>query len=198
MFYYISGEYVHAGQGFAVVDCAGVGYRLTVSTTAAARIGRVGDKVKVYTYLHVREDGIELFGFYSMEEHSSFQLLTSVSGVGPKAAMSVLSTLSPESFAMVVASGDAKGLTRCPGVGMKTAQRIILELKDKIAKDFASQDDMSGGDIVSAPSKMSDAINALAVLGYSRSEAAAAIKGCDQSAPLEEIIKAALKGLMKK
>lgn len=197
MFYYISGEYVHAGQGFAVVDCGGVGYRLTVSSTAAARIGRVGDKVKIYTYLNVREDGVELFGFYSMEEHSSFLLLTSVSGVGPKAAMSVLSTMTPEAFAMAVASGDAKGFTRCPGVGLKTAQRIILELKDKIAKDFASQDD-GGGEPVSASSKQSDAINALAVLGYSRSEAAAAIKGCDQSAPLEDIIKAALKGLMKK
>ena len=135
MYYYISGELVHTERNMAVIDAGGVGYKLTVSSTALGKLAGKTGKVKLYTYLSVRDDALELYGFYSVEEASVFRMLITVSGVGPKAAMSILSTMSPEQFALAVTAGDAKALSKAPGVGPRPAARIILELKDILSNE---------------------------------------------------------------
>ncbi len=195
----------------AVIDCGGVGYLLTISGTTYDALVKKGGmtasgeasgvKTKLYTYQAVREDAIELFGFYSMNECNLFKLLITVSGVGPKAAMAILSALSVESFVAACAQNDAKAISRANGVGLKTAQKIILELKDKVAKGF----DMSGDvlDSISpagntyVPSSITgEAIDALCVLGYTTGEATKAVKACNGTT-VEDIIRQALALLMK-
>ena len=208
MFYYIEGKLAHLEYGTAVIDACGVGYKLTVSDNTYSAVQKkigFGDAptVRLYTYMAVREDGIELFGFENEMELSSFKLLISVSGVGPKAAMSILSLLTPEKFALAVCTEDKKTISKASGSGPKTAARIILELKDKLLKSVGdmdvSADTATELSTVSTNSgKLSEAQDALMVLGYTRSEAQNALKGIDTSAlGLEDIIKAALKKLMK-
>lgn len=207
MLYHVYGELVLTEPGSAVIDCNGVGYKLTVSNTTLSSLPALNTekKVKLLTHLQVREDGVELFGFYSHEELYAFKLLTSVSGVGPKAAMAILSLLTPEKFALAVTTEDAKSLSRASGVGAKTAARIVLELRDKIAKDFPSFADHSsgvkssagGGGFPESKATFSDAQDALLVLGYSRAEAINALRGLDSELPAEELIRAALTKLMK-
>lgn len=207
MFYYIKGKLVHLEPTFAVVDVGGVGYKLTVSgTTYEAMPPRsVTDppQVTLYTYLAVREDDIELYGFATQAELSSFRMLLTVSGVGPKAALAVLSLLSPEKFALAVCTDDRRTISRANGVGPKTAARIILELKDKMLKENGGAIP-DGGAVSAAPAapagrgKLSEAVDALIVLGYSRPEALTALKTVDTDRlELEAIIRAALKNLMK-
>lgn len=207
MFYYISGKLVRLEPTFAVLDVGGVGYKLTVSGTTydamPARSVNDPPQVTLYTYLAVREDDIELFGFASQAELSSFKMLLSVSGVGAKAAMAVLSLLSPEKFALAVCTDDKKTISRANGVGPKTAARIILELKDRMLKENAGAIP-AGGDLPATPAapgargKLSEAVDALLVLGYSRPEALNALKNVDtEKLELEAIIPAALKNLMK-
>ncbi len=209
MYYYISGTLALLENGVAVVDAGGVGYRLTISGTTydampPCRSVKEPPHVKLYTYMAVREDGIELFGFSSETELSSFKLLLSVSGVGPKAAISILSLLTPEKFALAVCTDDKKTISRAAGIGPKTAARIILELKDKLMKESGGAEAL-GSDlgIASAPaginrSKLNEAMDALSVLGYSRAEASAALKDIDiEKTPLEEIIRLTLKKLVK-
>lgn len=194
MFYYIEGALAAHMGNFAVLDVGGVGYKLTVSATTSAKCAGK-QKVRLYTYMAVREDAVELFGFFDLEELSVYKLLISVSGVGPKAAMSVLSTLAPEKLAYAVASGDAKAISKAPGVGLKTAARIILELKDKLSKEVSSSD---GDYTVPDGSNVSDAQKALLVLGYSKSDAAKALSSFNTAGlELEDIIKEALNRLMK-
>ena len=139
MFYHLQGELCLADATGAVVDCGGVGYQVTISAnTANALSDKLGQKVKLFTYLAVREDGVELFGFRTREELSCFKLLITVSGVGPKAALSILSVMTPDRFSFAVCTEDAKALAKAPGIGSKTAARIVLELKDKISKDTVS------------------------------------------------------------
>lgn len=209
MFYYIKGTLAHLDINFAVIDCGGVGYKLTISGTSHEYLGRKlaasqETDVKLYTHLAIREDDIELFGFATETELSTFRLLITVSGVGPKAAMSILSILSPEKFALAVCTNDSKAISRASGVGAKTAARIILELHDKIAKESASFSegmelaDTSIGDISFGGGKIEEALDALMVLGYSRYEANNALKKVNTSTlELEGIIKAALKNLIK-
>jgi len=200
LYYYISGELVLAEPNTAVVDAAGVGYQMTISGNTLGKLaGKVGTKIKLYTHLSVREDAMELYGFSSLEELTSFRMLISVSGVGAKSAVSILSLMSPERFAAAVMSGDAKAIAKAPGVGAKTAARIILELKDKMKKDFSSEDMGSAAeDLLPAnENNLSEAANALMVLGYTRAEAAYALKGADPKADLEVLIKTALTKLMK-
>ena len=199
MYYHINGELCLTEPHTAVIDCGGVGYKLTVSNTTLAAISpKLGDKVKLYTYLAVREDAMELFGFYTMQEHSAFCQLITVSGVGPKAAMSILSTLTPEQFAAAVCSSDTKTLGKASGIGAKTAARIVLELKDKLAKEYGAEAVTAAPVGTLASGKLSDAVNALLVLGYSKAEATNALSGIDSSSmPLESLITAALKRLMK-
>ena len=209
MYYYIKGELVASTLNMAVVDAGGVGYKMTVSENTYRALPRRGDKnpvVTLYTYLSVREDGIELFGFANERELSSFKMLLSVSGVGPKAAMAILSLLTPEKFALAVCTEDKKTISKATGVGPKTAARIILELRDKLMKDTSIDEDLStavldhSAEAAGAPArgKTSEAMDALLVLGYTRAEAQKALSAIDtQALSIEDIIKEALKKLMK-
>ena len=207
MFYYISGKLAKLDGSFAVIDAGGVGFKMTISKSTYYRISGKEDapSVKLYTYMAVREDGTELFGFSTEEELSAFKLLITVSGVGPKAAISILSTLTPEKLALAICTEDKKAISQANGIGAKTAARIILELKDKLKADGIGESDDSstplptdlGGKSASS-GKLSDAQDALTVLGYSRSEAARALQSIDTTAlELDDIIRLALKKLMK-
>lgn len=189
----------------AVIDCGGVGYLVTITgKTYEYLLGKnafdpsgnmTGVKVKIYTYHVVREDSSELYGFASSEECELFKSLISVSGVGPKGAVAILSTLSAERLVLAVAQGDAKAISASPGVGLKTAQKIIIELKDKLAKGMdTAGDDIPGG--VPGTGVQAEAVDALVVLGYSKNEASRAVAKC-KAASLEGIIREALKLLMK-
>ncbi len=208
MYYYIKGELVTAAPQMAVIDAGGVAYRLTISENTYRSLQKRSDKASalLYTYLSVREDGIELFGFADERELSSFKMLLAVSGVGPKAAMSILSLLTPEKFALAVCTEDKKTISKASGIGPKTAARIILELRDKLMKERDIDRDLStaildhSADAPEAPvrGKLSEAQDALLVLGYSRAEAQKALSGLDVTTlSVEDIIKEALKRLMK-
>ncbi len=199
MFYYLEGRLAHTEPNVAVIDCGGVGYLCHVTTITQANL-KLGEKCRIYTYLYVREDAMELYGFHSVEEKNCFLLLTAISGVGMKAGLSILSTLSPEKFALAVLSDDEKALTQAPGVGKKLAQRIILELRDKLKKQYGSEQLSAAQVGVSAESpsdSVGEALMALQVLGYSTTEASAAMRGADTAASVEELIRYALKNLAK-
>ena len=200
MFYYLIGVVAEMEANLAVIDCGGVGYACATTNYTLSQLKK-GERAKLYTYMNVREDAVDLFGFSSQSELHSFKLLLGVSGVGPKAALAILSTNTPANLAMAVVMGDEKALTAVPGIGKKIAQRIILELKDKLAKEQASFGPDTGGSVpltVLPNDKAKEAGAALAVLGYSGSEVAAALKGIDIDAlPLEEIIRQALKRMVK-
>jgi len=209
MFYYLNGKLTHLEANLAVIDVGGVGYKLTISGTTydampPNRSVSEPPTVRLYTYMAVREDGIELFGFASETELSSFKLLISVSGVGPKAAMSILSLLTPEKFALAVCTEDKKTIAKANGIGPKTAARVILELKDKLMKEHAGEDfsalPTQNAELSprGARGKLSEATDALVVLGYSRAEAANVLKDIPtESLELEEIIRLCLKKLVK-
>ncbi len=200
MFYYLDGTVAELLPYLAVLDCGGVGYacKTTNYTLSALKKGQRG---KVYTYLHVAEGIFDLYGFATQNELNSFKMLIGVSGVGPKAALAILSVGTPENLAMAIVTGDEKMLTAAPGVGKKIAQRIILELKDKMTKETGGTLDFSGGKgVAAAPgfsNKATEAAAALAVLGYSSQEVSLALKGIDMDLPLEEIIRQSLKRMVK-
>lgn len=195
MIYSLRGELIHAEPGFAVVECCGVGYRCFVSLTTLSQLGGPGDEVLLYTHMAVREDSVDLFGFADERELACFKLLISVNGVGARLALALLSDFSADRLAVTVASGDAKSLTRSPGVGNKLAQRIVLELKDKLGgfADEAAQTSSPAGE-----SAADEAAAALTALGYSRAEAIAALAGCSPEAGVEELIKAGLKQMARR
>lgn len=196
MYDYFKGNLAFLRTDAAVVECGGVGYRLAVSASTHAKLSPLlGREATLFAYLAVREDAMELYGFSDETERALFIHLLSVSGVGPKAALSVLSTLPADRLAVCVAAGDAKAIASAPGVGLKTAQKIILELKDKLAKEFASGDPLPDGVPSDGADDASDAVNALVVLGYSRAQALGALKGLDSALPLEIRIREALKKL---
>lgn len=206
MFYYIKGGLALLDQSFAVVDAGGVGYKLTISGTTYSALPHTAGKelpeVKLYSHLSVREDGIELFGFATLEELNIFRLLISVSGVGPKAAMAILTQLSPEKLALAVCTEDKKQISKAPGVGPKTAARIILELKDKLKASAEAGEAGPATDTglpeAGAGSKSAEALDALLVLGFNRAAALDALRSIDvENTELEDIIRAALKKLMK-
>lgn len=204
MFYYLNGELAYRDLGTCVIDCMGVGYKLTVSQiTSQSLADSVGKKVKLFTYLAVREDGIELFGFGSDDERASFNRLITVSGVGPKAAMSILSIMTPADLAVAICTENAKAIAKASGIGGKTAARIILELKDKIAKEISipSLDSVStipAAQISKAGQKnLSEATEALTVLGYDKTSIVTALKDIDLNADVGEIIRIALKKLSR-
>ena len=202
MFYYLKGELVHRDTSFCVIDCGGVAYKLTVSlNTSDSLLSKLGKTVTLYTHLAVREDGIELFGFGTTEERECFNNLTTVSGVGPKVAMSILSTLTPEKLALAICTDDAKAIAKAPGIGAKSALRILLEFKEKMSKTMLSFESTStAASLTEFPaaekgSALAEATEALLVLGYDKSTILAALKGVDTTADVGEIIKAALKKL---
>ena len=206
MYYYVKGELTYSDQSIAVVECAGVGYKLTISLITADVLARKrGEIVRLFTHLSVREDGIELFGFLSEEERNVFNLLTGVSGVGPKAAMSLLSSFSPDKLIFAVGTEDIKSLARASGIGSKTAARIVLELKDKVSVDLfresgatAAKPDGTLLDTGKKNGKLSEATEALSALGYDRSQILSALRGLEiDKLSLEEIITAALRKFVK-
>ena len=193
MLYSVRGNVIHMEQGFVVIECAGVGYRCQTTLNTMKNI-KNGTEATLYTYLNVREDAVELYGFYSTQELSCFKTLTSVSGVGPKMALSLLSELSPEQIAMCVSASDVKSLTRAQGVGPKLAQRIILELKDKLS--VFPQSDMTvenKGSVIADTGKIPQAVAALAVLGYSAADVTPVLSRLDQSLTVTELISETLK-----
>ena len=201
MFYYVKGPVAHVAPYMAVIDCGGVGYACHTTNNTLSYLKK-GETAKLFTHLNVREDVMELYGFATENELNCFRLLIGVSGVGPKAALSILSATTPEGLAMSIITGDEKSLTVAQGIGKKIAQRIILELKDKLAKGqiSASGGESYGGTGVTVipQNKASEAAAALAVLGYSQAEVAVALKGVDvESLELEEIIRHALKRMVK-
>ncbi len=202
MFYYLDGKVTVIDLGLVVIDCNGVGYAVHTTTTTISKL-KMGERSRVYTFCNIREDAFDIFGFHTLNEKHFFELLIGVSGVGPKAALSILSSGTPESLAMAIIAGDEKALTVAQGIGKKIAQRVILELKDKIAKDTAGID-FGGGSAVSTggtavgSSKINDAVAALSVLGYGSAEIRNALSAIDtENSPLESIIKQALKLMLK-
>ena len=199
MFYYVSGAVAHIEPYLAVIDCGGVGYACRTTAYTLSHLKK-GDKVKIFTHLNVREDAMELYGFDSQEELNLFRQLISVSGVGPKAALSILSGSSPGNLALSIITGDEKTLTKAQGVGKKIAQRVILELKDKLAKGQTGGGAGESGPAIDIipQNKRSEAAAALAVLGYSQAEINIALKDVDlEGQPLEQSIRQALKKMMK-
>lgn len=195
MYYYIKGELAVKDTGFVVVDNSGIGYLINTSLQSIQNAGEIGSEITMYTYLNVREDSQDLFGFTTIEEKNTFLNLISVSGVGPKAALSILSVVTPAQFAVAVVTDDVKTITKASGVGPKLAQRVILELKDKMKNEDLQIDSGSNGEINGTDNR-SEAISALVVLGYSANDAAAAVKSIDASLSVEEIIKKALAALL--
>lgn len=195
MYYYIKGTLVQKSDNYIVVDANGVGYMIYTSLNSMQNTGEVGKKITIYTYLHVREDVMDLFGFTTIEEKNMFMHLISVSGVGPKAALSILSVTTPAKFALAVITNDVKTITKASGVGPKMAQRVILELKDKMKTDELEIDLEDESDDILSDNR-SEAISALVVLGYSSNDAQKAVKGIDGTLSVEEIIKKALAGLL--
>lgn len=210
MFYHVCGDYVHREENFVVIDCGGVGYRLTVSANTADALGMPGEKpgkARLLTYFQVREDGVELFGFYTDEELSVFKMLISVSGVGPKAAMAILSLFTPARLASAVCNEDTKAISRANGVGAKTAARIVLELKDRMramAAPGGGQAGIPAAELSGAPltgaaeGLFSEVADALSALGYSRAEVTEAVRHIDtRNKSVEQVIMDALKYFSK-
>ena len=202
MFYYLDGVVSLLENNIAVIDCAGIGFECNITAYTRASL-KEGTRSKLFTYCNIREDGFDIFGFYTKIEKSCFEMLIGVSGVGPKAALSILSYNTPENFAAAIINNNEKALTSAPGIGKKIAQRVILELKDKISKEaalisdnvFMNNDQVIG---INKSGKAADAAAALSVLGYSQTDIAYALKGIDiESMSLEDIVRSALKQMLK-
>lgn len=196
MIYSVSGKLIHTEADLAVVECAGVGYACKTTLSTLQKIAGE-ETITLLTHLSVREDAVELFGFADAEELRSFKLLISVSGVGPKAALSILSAMTPQQFALAVATSDTKSFTQVKGIGKKTAERLCLELKDKVAGETISVRGQASVSIPVQGGNIGEAITALEVLGYSSAEAAGAISQLDPNLSVEELIKKALIGLAR-
>ena len=199
MIYSLTGELTYIGDQFLVVECGGVGFKCFTSVATAANAGRIGEQIRRYTYLSVKEEALDLYGFKTENELRAFKLLISVSGVGPKAAVSILSEMSADKLSLAVAAGDTKAITRANGVGKKIAERIVLELKDKMAGVTlsSSESSVSAAASVAEDSPAGEAVAALVALGFSKSDAAAAVGAMDSSLPADEMIRQGLRQLSK-
>ena len=201
MFYYVDGTVSVLQQGLAVIDCGGVGYACHTSQNTIGKL-KTGEKARLLTWLNVREGVFELYGFIDEEEKSCFEMMIGVSGVGPKAALSILSVAPPDRLALSIITGDEKMLTQAPGIGKKIAQRIVLELRDKMSKEQL-ESAASSAPAVAAESSggvnhTQEAVAALMVLGYTQAEALHAMKGIDAAGlEADEIIRQCLKKLVK-
>ncbi len=198
MIYSVRGPLISCDMTSAVVECGGVGMKCFVSMNTRKKLAPIGTEVMLFTHLNVREDAMDLFGFIDPDELEMFRLITSVSGVGPKVALSILSEFEPSQLSLYIASGDSKSITRASGVGAKLAQRIVLELKDKLgATSFGDSQEVSAAVNVSSSSNASEAVQALVALGYSQSEASVAIGKLDATQSVEFLIKEGLKLLAR-
>ncbi len=204
MIYHVDGTLDHCEVGGCVIDCCGVGYWLTISDNTYSEVcPHIGERVKLFSYLQVREDGVELFGFKNADELGAFKLLITVSGVGPKAAMAILSMFTPDRLYNAICSEDTKAISRANGIGAKTAARVVLELHDKVSRFyFGSSSSASsigvgtGATVVKGKGNLGEALDALIVLGYGRSEAQRALSGIDPTLDVEKIIPLALAKLL--
>lgn len=200
MIYNLCGTLTVSDVNFIVIECGGVGFKCFTTLNTVQEIGKTGDKVNVFTYLSVREDAMDLYGFASRAELDAFKLLITVSGIGPKAAVSILSELSPDRLAVSIASGDAKAIMKAQGVGKKTAERVVLELKDKmgsIAVSSSVLQAVSDAAAVSSGGDCAEAVEALVALGYSQSDAAVVVGAMDKSLSVDDMIRQGLKQLAK-
>ena len=199
MYAYIKGSLEVKTKGYVVIDVSGIGYKIFMSETAIEKLGEIGQVIKIHTYLRVREDDMSLYGFNTNEELRMFELLLSVSGIGAKSAISILSNITPSSFALAVITNDVAKMKALPGIGPKSAQRIILELKDKIKTEEAITDveTVDTKEVMIDNEKLSEAISALQVLGYSKKEIEKALQKVDNTLSVEEIIKIGLKNLAR-
>ena len=195
MLYRLRGSLIHTEPSFAVIECAGVGYKCYTTMNTQRSLPAIGKEAVLYTHMNVREDAVDLFGFSSLAELNCFKLLTSVSGVGPKVGLAILSVLSPEQVAVAVAAGDFKTLTMAQGVGNKLAQRVILELKDKLKALGGGEEVTAAAGVVNAAGNAAEAMNALTVLGYTPSDVAPVVAKFDSSLPVEELIRLTLKAM---
>lgn len=193
MYYYIEGTVAHKGIDFIVVDAGGVGYKINTTDSAVSKVS-TGEKKKIYTYLNVREDALDLYGFLTEEELNLFKLLISVSGIGPKVGLGIISSIMPSEFALAVVTGNIKAITKAPGVGPKVAQRIILELKDKMKKAEISEMPQDYGAFTDSSD---EAVSALMVLGYTQGEAKSVLSKVEDGLSVEDTVKRALKLLMR-
>ena len=200
MFYYLEGTVAVLESGVAVLDVGGIGFKCYTTANSQSYL-EIGKKARLYTYCNIKEDAFDLYGFHEMSEKRSFEMLLGVSGVGPKAALSILSAVTPEDMAMAVITDNEKAFTAAPGIGRRIAQRIILELKDKVAKENAAVQPagtVRPGGVGMPGAKLADAASALAVLGYSQSEITAALRTIDvEILTVEEIIRQVLKASVK-
>ena len=200
MFYSITGRVVHRDTQSVALETGGVAFQCSTTLSTLKTIGEKGSTATLYTYLNVREDALDLFGFATEQELECFKLMIAVSGVGPKAALSILSELTPDKLALCLATGDSKSITRAQGVGPKLAQRVVLELKDKLAKGLelpADSPEIQAAGLAAADGNAAEAVSALTMLGYSQSEAAMAVSKLDGDLPVEALIKQALKQLAR-
>lgn len=200
MIYNLCGTLTVSDVNFIVIECGGVGFKCFTTLNTVQEIGKTGDKVNVFTYLSVREDAMDLYGFASRAELDAFKLLITVSGIGPKAAVSILSELSPDRLAVSIASGDAKAIMKAQGVGKKTAERVVLDLKDKmgsIAVSSSVSQAVNDAAAVSSGGDCAEAVEALVALGYSQSDAAVVVGAMDKSLSVDDMIRQGLKQLAK-
>ena len=199
MIYCLTGKIVKKSMDAVVLSCGGVGYYAQCPASVAGALPGVGREATIYTVMSVTENDVSLYGFATEEQQACFEMLTAVSGVGPKVGLAILSVMEPERVALAISAGDHKAFKAASGVGPKLAQRIVLELKDKVAKGFVdgiSLEDVAGASAQTpAAQSSSQAIAALVSLGYSQSEAALAVSKVDAALPVEEIIKLALRGM---
>lgn len=197
MIYNVKGILTYIDAQFVVVECGGIGFKCFTTLNTSKSVGKIGSEVNLYTHLSVREDAMDLFGFSTVSELDAFKMLITVSGVGPKAAVSVLSELTPDRLALAIASGDTKSIVKANGIGKKTAERIVLELKDKmanVASGELSSAVASAGSIVEE-SASAEAVAALVALGFSQSDAAVAVGQMDKSLSAGEMIRLGLRQL---
>ncbi len=199
MFAYLRGSLEHIDENYIVVDVGGLGYKIFAPASTIQRLPHIHKEVKVFTHSHIREDAFDIYGFIDKEQLAMFELVISVSGVGPKVALGILSSIPPTDFALAVVSSDVKTITRAPGIGKKLAERIILELKDKIAaEELTAFGGTASFGVGGNGSYSSEAVDALVVLGYSAVEAAKAVqKVKTEGMELEQVIKLSLKSLIK-
>ena len=198
MIYCLTGKILKKSLDSVVISCAGVGYYVQVPATTGEALPAPGQEGTVYTIMNVTENDVSLYGFANEEQRDCFKMLTAVTGVGPKAGLSILSIMSPEKVALAASSGDYKAFTKASGVGPKLAQRIALELKDKVGKGLANGNSFSGDMGTPAPSSApAQAVAALVSLGYTPSDAAAAVARVDETLPVQDIIKVALRSLSR-
>ena len=198
MIYSLSGKIIKKTLNAVVVSCGGVGYYVQCPTSVAGALPRVGREATLYTVMSVTENDISLYGFATEEQQSCFELLTAVSGVGPKVGLAILSVMEPDRVALAISAGDHKAFKAASGVGPKLAQRIVLELKDKVGKGLAAGTGFAGGSAAPAPtSAPAQAVAALVSLGYAASDAAAAVARVDETLSVQEIITIALRSLSR-